>query len=74
MNSIEFATKLNALCGEACQAVDRKEIEPSNIIGTLTIQATQLTNMFAQIAYAKQQQNRPRLFVPGQNHKLPNGL
>ena len=71
MKSIEFANRLKSLCEEALQGVDKKEIEPSNIIGVLTIQTVQLTNMFTQLAFMRQQQERPKIFVPGPMQKSP---
>ena len=56
---------------EAIKSVDNKEIEPSNIVGILTIQTTQLTNMFTQLAFMRQQQERPKIFVPGPMQATP---
>jgi hypothetical protein len=73
MNSVEFGNKLNVLLGEALKAMERKELEPSCIIGTLNIAATQLTNMFSQMALAKQQAQAPKILLPG-TMRPPNGL
>lgn len=49
MNAIEFTTELNNLIGRALkEGVDKREMDPSQIIGAMQMQEVQLIIIFAQ--------------------------